>query len=153
MRGRSNLGAYMRCVFVNSLAFPIDWTFDHYEIGFSEVVLLKDSLPMQKRQMRCTTSHASSFKVLTFSRDIVKRMKERHCVVKRLSKSPILALHCPTTGHAFNYTSVLILRKAAPSTHMVVCRGLNKTPLYVKQCTTKALDLKHIPLFFTLLVF
>ncbi len=75
-------------------------------------VLVKDPFPTQRRWnvvYSTPCSECSSACVGQIGRLLVTRMKEHQRVVRQQDKNSLLALHCLTTGHAFDWIRATVV--------------------------------------------
>ncbi len=69
-------------------------------------------------------------------------MKEQLCAVRRQDENSLLALHCLTTGHAFNWTRVSVVGNGTTKRTREFIEAWKTMPTCVNQCMIKARIIK-----------
>ncbi len=102
------------------------------------LVHVKDPLPTQRRRnvvYSIPCSECPSAYVGQTGRQLATRMKEHQSAVRRQDENSLLALHCLTIGHAFDWTRASVVGNGTTKRTQEFIEAWKTTPTCVNQCT------------------
>ncbi len=134
--------------YVQGVSELVAWHLQPYNLNIAHkpteslrktLVHVKDPLPTQRRRnvvYSIPCSQCPSAYVGQTGRQFATRMKERQSAVGRQDKNSLLALHCLTTGHAFDWTRASVVGNGTTKRTREFIKAWKTMPICVKQCTT-----------------
>ncbi len=103
------------------------------------LVHVEDPLPTQRRRnvvYNILCSDCPIAYVGQTAHQFATRVKEHQSAVRRQNETSLLALHCLTTGHAFDWTRASTVGNGTTKRTLEFSEAWKTTPTCVNQCTT-----------------